>query len=179
MSQFYVGVTAGSLPPSVPTSFVTDNGTAIPVGNILNILANETNVNNDNGIQTIGSVNTVTVQLTNRVTGTVTTTDATPTTLLSSSLGAVPGVYITQGDIIAYDVTDSAGAYYTYAASAITDGITGTEIAIENKNVFKQPAMVASDFSIGVVGNSAVIVVTGIAGKTIRWSALFTYRFVG
>jgi hypothetical protein len=39
MSQFYVGVSAGSLPPSVPTSFLLDDGnTAIPLANVLDVL---------------------------------------------------------------------------------------------------------------------------------------------
>jgi len=50
MSQFYVGVSAGSLPPSVPTSFVTDSGTVIPAANIVNI-------NGGNGIQVVANPN--------------------------------------------------------------------------------------------------------------------------
>lgn len=57
MSQFFQGTTAGSLPPSVPTSFVTDSGTAIPVGNILNVLGSA-------GTSTSGLGNTITIMVT-------------------------------------------------------------------------------------------------------------------
>ena len=54
MSQIYKQVTAGSLPPSVPTTFHTDNGDAVPSANILNVVGG-------NGASTSGSGNTVTV----------------------------------------------------------------------------------------------------------------------
>lgn len=188
MSQFYV--TSVSNTPSVPTSFVTDvadnttsgPGTAIPAANILNLLGRDTNQNNDNGIRTDADPDngsTVYIELTNRITGQLTTTDATPTTIVSLNMGVVPGVYYIEGSIVAYDVTDSAGGAYTYSGAAITDGATATEIAVENKDVYEQAAMAASDISLGVTGNTAFAQVTGIAGKTINWSALFTYRFVG
>lgn len=50
MSQFFQGVTSGSLPPSVPTSFVTDSGTVVPSGNIVNI-------NGGDGVEVIANPN--------------------------------------------------------------------------------------------------------------------------
>jgi hypothetical protein len=54
MSQFYVGVTAGSLPPTVPTSFLLDDtGVAVP-------LANQIIVHGDTGVTTsLGASNEI------------------------------------------------------------------------------------------------------------------------
>ena len=55
MSQFYVGVNSGNIPPNIPTSFVTNSGTATPAANTINILtANSTP-------QFQGSGNTITL----------------------------------------------------------------------------------------------------------------------
>lgn len=182
MSQIYKSSLSGPIPPSIPTSFVTDSGTVIPAANIININGGETNVNNDNGIRVIANPtgsNNLLVQLTNRLTGSVTTTDATPTVLIVESLGSTPGVYIVEGNLTAFDVTDTAGGAYTYIGAAITDGVTAIELGSEQRDIFESPAMATSDFSFSVSGNNAQIIVTGIAGKTIHWGCLFTYRFQG
>lgn len=169
----------GPPPPPVATTYVTDLGVAVPALNILDVFGGETNVNNDNGIRTTGVGNVVTVELTNRITGVVTTNDATPTILISLNMGATPGVYYVTGSLVAYDVTDVAGAAYSFGGAARTDGVVGTEIAIETKDIYEEAAMAASDFTLQVVGNTASIVVTGLPASVINWSALATYRFVG
>lgn len=58
MSQIYKSAASGPVPPSVPTSFVTDNGTAIPAANILNVLGGSNTT-------TSGSGNTVTITVVN------------------------------------------------------------------------------------------------------------------
>jgi hypothetical protein len=58
MSQFFQGTTAGSLPPVVATSYVTDSGIAIPAANILNVIGGD-------GIQTSGAGNTLTINVVN------------------------------------------------------------------------------------------------------------------
>ncbi len=185
MSQFYVGVSAGSLPPSVATSYVTDNGTAVPAANVLIVHGTDSTENNSSGIIAKGGVvgtgtsNEVDIVLTNRVKGDVTTSDATPTIIISFALGATPGVYTFSGDITAYDSTDVAGASYGVVAGFRTTGAVAIEIGTQFSTNFEEPAMATSNIATSVSGNNVLIEVIGIAGKTIDWDALFTYRFVG
>ncbi len=183
MSQIIKNLAAGPVPPAVPTQFTTDDGTiAIPVLNNLNLLSRDTNENNDNGIRTKADPNNsdnLFIELTNRVTGLITTLNANPVTIISLNLGSTPGVYVIEGDLTAFNLTDIAGASYTFVGAAITDGVIATEIAVENKNVFEQVTMTAADFNYGVTGNTAFLQVIGIVGKVINWNALFTYRFIG
>jgi hypothetical protein len=62
MSQFFLNSVSGPIPPSVPTSFVTNSGTAVPVANVLNILGT-TVAAGAIPFQFIGSGNTVTGQI--------------------------------------------------------------------------------------------------------------------
>ena len=183
MSQIHIPSASEPPPPSVPQQFTVDvNGPAIPVANNLNLYGRDTNENNDNGIRTKNDPNgsnTVYVELTNRVTGAVTTTDATPTVLVSVPLGSTPGVYIALGDVTAYDVTDGVGASYSFTGAATTNGVTALEIGSEIKTEFEQAQMIPADFTYGVSGNNAVVTVVGVAATVINWSCLFTYRFVG
>ncbi len=187
MSQIYKPLTSsGPIPPSIATSYVTDNGTAVPAANILLINGKDSTENNDNGIITKGGVvgtgtsNEVDVVITNRATGTATTTDATPTTSLTFSL-ATPGsdgVFFIEGFVVAYDITDTAGGSYSFVSGARTTAGVGIEIGTEFKDVLEEAAMATADFSVSVSGNNFIITVVGIAGKTIHWNCYLTYRFV-
>lgn len=179
MSQqqaFGIGVV---IPPTVATTFTTDDGNHATVSaNNINISTADAATNFDNGIHSVSGTDTVTIQLTNRQTATVTTTDATPTTLLTFPMGAVPGVYCIEGNVVAFDATDVAGGAYTFVSAMRTTGAAGVEISSEFKDAFEEAAMTNSDIALSAVGNNCVVTCTGIAGKTIRWNAFLTFRFV-
>ena len=179
MSQ--AGINNNSLnPPEVPTTFTADDlTTATPAANNLNVFSADTTANNDNGIRTIASLSTLTVQLTNRGTsGTVTTTDATLTTVATFSLGATPGVYFIQGDFIGFDITDTAGGGYGFDSAFRTTGAAAVEISTEFKDLFEEAAMATSDVFVVASGNNVLFQVQGIAAKTIDWNCVFNFRFV-
>lgn len=189
MSQFYVGVTSGSLPPSVVEEVDTQDGNAVPAAHVLLFNAYDSSENNDNGIVTKGSTasgdppgtgasNEMDVYLTNRTTGTVTTADATLTTIITFSLGATPGTYHIYGDVQAFNSSTPAGGAYSYSGGYRTDGATATELGIELHDEFEDPALVTSEIFITPAGNNVLVQVQGVAATSINWSALLEYRRV-
>jgi len=178
MSQIIKNLSSGPVPPSVPTSFVTDSGTAVPAANVLNDLGNTSTSNNNNGITTTGSGNTVTTLLTNRIGATTTTVNATLTTIATFSLGAIPGVFSFEGRFSGFIPASGRGGTYFFEGSARTDGATATEIGSDVDVVFEDVAMAASDVFFTTSGNNVLLQVQGILGATINWRVLSDYTFV-
>lgn len=190
MSQFYVNTSSSNIPPDILTSVTTDvkdntpigPGNAVPSGNNIKILARASDQYNNDGIRTDAdpnSSNQLYVELTNQITGSLTTTDAVPQVLASADLGSVAGTYFMIGNIVVWSVTDQIGAAYSFEGAAYTNGIAGTEIGTEQKSTFEPVILELVDFDFMISGNTAEVVVTGIAGKTLNWNGYFTYRYVG
>lgn len=173
------------IPPEVATSYVTNNGTAIPSANVLQIVAIDVTDDNQNGIQVEGGLvqtgasNKVEVQLTNRITGTGTTTDDTTLVpLFSFDLGATPGTYLFQHNVLAYNVTDSTSLGYVIYKVVRTDGTAGVPISSQPGIQGDEDDMVNALVQGAVLGNTVAIRVRGLLDKTIHWYTKTTYDFI-
>ena len=189
MSQFYVAPTAGSLPPSVSEQFNTQNGNAVPLAHILIVNGANSTENNTNGIITKGGVvgtgtsNEVDVVLTNRITGSATTSDGLGQTrnLTTPFSIATVGTYSFNVIVAAYDTTDGASLGSQTFIVVRTTGATSTIVGQLDTFEAADAAILNTSTVINVSasGNTLTVQVTGIAGKTIDWTCVATYVYIG
>jgi len=176
MSQFFQGTTAGSLPIIVPTSFITDDGTAVPAANVLNVLGGagiNTYADPDPGDNLYISAY--------EILGAVTTTDDTPTSLISYSLGVGVGVWLYSFRLVVYNLTDILGTGTDIKFSSRTTATTAIGIGNPSYFFFEDVGMETLDVAISYAQNPNFlnIAVTGLVGKTLNWKIEGTFIFVG
>jgi|SRR5271157_93254 len=168
MSQAGI-INTGGAPPGV-TTYAEDTGSATPALNILNIITGATD-----GVATVGAGNTVTISLRNRLYGTVTTVDATATTVVTLPLGAVASSYTFDISIAGYDAVGNLAANYTLVGGTRTNGAAAVLLPNQSLDEFEDVALLACDAALSVSGNNALIRVQGIAATTIDWKVVGYY----
>ena len=175
MSQIFKSVTAS---PSVPTSFVTDSGTATPAANILNVV---TPGGGTQGIATSGAGNTITITLNNtNYTGTATTVGLT-SAILNVNV-PIPSNSATsfRVNIAGYDSANGLGI-----AGEILGGIKNVAGVLTVIATHVDSTLNGDTPLNGVVlnlttsGTNGQVQVTGVSGHTIDWRGTIEVVNVG
>lgn len=165
MSQIYKSATGST--PSIPTSFVTDDGTAIPAANILNVLGGT-------GIDTYANPDlsdNLIIKLSNSGSTTTQTIGAVTSDVVVINLGATPSIGVFVSRVVGYDDGGAnLGCGYVLTGSVKTDGAAASIVGAQDKLIFEDALFSAADANISVSGNSVQITVLGVATYTINWT---------
>ena len=184
MSQIIKNLASGPVPPSVATSYVTQNGTAVPLANVLIVNAETSTENNANGLITKGGVagtgtqNEVDIVITNRIIGSVSTVGATTSPIITFT-PTVIGTYAIEARVSAYNTTASLGGGYSVFGTARFDGVNSNLCGTPDKITNEEGAMSSANVTFTVSGANILINGVGYAAQTINWSAVGLYTFVG
>lgn len=171
----------GVIPPEVPEQFVTDDGTAIPAANSLNVLGGTSTINNDNGIETQANPDmgdNLDIVLTNRFVGSATSVNASTENIVTFALGATDACFRFEFLIAGRDTATNDSVGYTVFASAKTDGANASVVATPFTDNDEDPALLAATVAFVASANNVILQVTGVAGQTIAYKAVGSYVVV-
>ena len=191
MSQIYKRQSGGPspIPPEVATSYVTDDGTAVPAGYVLNVLGLSTIDNNPNGIQTYAIPdlsNNLFCALTNSAFGTVETTTTGQSPALSLAVTSISpalpaGVLKLNVDVLAWIDDTLTGSTWHLEGAMKYDGAGGlATIGSPIRTVSgENPPFDVTQVTVGFSGPNISVLVDGLAMTTINWTAFLSYQFGG
>jgi hypothetical protein len=174
LSQIIKNLASGPVPPAVPTSFVTDDGTAIPSLNVLNVLGGS-------GVETYADPNlsnNLYIKIQNSTTDTGQTIDN-QTISLSTIDCSAAGTYFFTTQISAYDVSGveaAGGTLYTTVRS--TAGVV-TVIDDTDAIAHRTSNLSAINYELIDSATNVILQVTGQNGFTLNWGAITNYVYRG
>lgn len=174
MSQVIKNLASGPVPPTVATSYVTDDGTAIPAGSVLNVLGGS-------GIETYADPNlsnNLFIQVQNSFTDQTVTVGAVTSDITTIALPAA-GTYTIETRAAAWNASGPNAAGFSINGVIRSDGVTATLIGDSDGFTHTDVALDDSDVNIIASGNNAIVRVLGVAGLTINWGAFTVYVFRG
>lgn len=189
MSQIFKPSIGGVTPPSVPQTFTTQDGNAIPSANILLVNAYDSEENNVNGITTKGGVaagdppgtgasNEMDVYLTNRLQGTATTVGVVTSDIITFTPSVI-GTYSIGFEVAAYNTTSSIGAGYRLFGAVRFDGVNSNLCDTFEAMDEEEGTMSSTGLDVIVSGADVILQATGYAAQTINWGSTGLYIFVG
>jgi len=124
-------------------------------------------------VTTVGNpgTNTITINTSGGQEGTGQTIGAVNDDIITFALGAAAGCYTFHAKLVGFEATGPSGAGYEITAVVRTTGAAGALIGVPVINAIEDAAIVAAVGTMVVVGNDAIIRVTGVAALTINWVA--------
>jgi len=180
MSQFFLGISSGNLPPQIPTSFVLDDGTSIPAANIENINGVDSIENNANGILTRASPNlsnNAQIVLTNRILVTATTSDGGGQTQNVTLMTPTDATAMTfKCGFIGHDAVNDEAAGGSQEGIARKSAGVATVVGVNDSSDQSDAGLITVDWNVIASGANLVAQFVGVAGRTITWTACFTYN---
>lgn len=109
------------------------------------------------------------------ISGTATTTNATPTNVITVDLGSTPATYLFSLSSALFNASTPSGAGYVTYTTVRTDGSAATIIGDTDSITHEDVALTTTVAEIIASGNNAIFQVTGVVGLTINWLVVGNY----